>query len=137
MKETGRKPIKDQKDEGNVRVTGNDDTVEVEMTGKDIPLTINGIIKWTGVIATAVGALVSVVLAYAKLASEIQSFHEQEVTDKAMVDLRMENENKDIDMLKLKAAQTDKDVADINRKLDVAVAILDRIEVKVNNPKGQ
>jgi hypothetical protein len=51
------------------------------------------------------------------------------------VDIKIQAQQKDIDELKSRQSETDKTVRDITNKLDVAVAILQRIEKTVEGVK--
>ena len=96
----------------------------------EIPITFNGIIKWGGLAAGAVSLIVSLVLLVVKLDRQSQTLRDQYLADKSLLELKIDNNTRDIDILKAKAVQAERDISDINRKLDVAVAILARIENK-------
>ena len=104
---------------------------------KDIPITTNLVLKWSTFVFTVLSGIIALVLSYSRLSGQIQTFHDQEVSDKMFTDSRLDSASKDIDILKRHMEQSDKDISDINRKLDVAVAILDRIEKKVDSDKGK
>jgi hypothetical protein len=97
-------------------------------------ITVNGVIKWSGIFFTSVSALVSLIWFAALLKGDIITLQQENISTKRENDLRFDQQIKDIDKLKDHADVTDKTLDDMGRKLDVAVALLERIDQKVGKP---
>jgi cell division protein FtsL len=91
------------------------------------------LMKWGGFAFTIVSAMVSLVWFAAHLKGDALSLQQEVDSLKREVETRNANQDKEIDKLKDRADSTEKSLGEMARKLDVAVAILERIEKKVNN----
>lgn len=101
---------------------------------KDTPVTINGAVKWGGIFCSIASVLIIAVWFVANLKSEVTG-NKQEVvamkTDQTKTD---EVQDKQIEKLTVHTESTDKTVSELNRKLDIAVTILERMDAKLQRP---
>jgi hypothetical protein len=102
----------------------------------DAPLTVNAVIKWMSIVFTVVSALVSFVWFAAIMKGDIISSQQELSAVKHEDELRFQQEEKDIDKLNDRADLTDRSLSDMGSKLDVAVAILERIEKNIDERGG-
>lgn len=110
---------------------------------EEIPITYTTILKWGSLGILVASTLVSSVWFIAGLKSEIASIHKDiEVHQKQIIEVdssslrRHNDQEREIAVLSLKTDTQEKTIQDMSRKLDVAVAILDRIERKITNQPG-
>ena len=97
----------------------------------DSPLTENRVVKLIG-IGAGVTAVISIVWFCASLKGDVASLKQEDTTIRREIETRNTEQDREIEKLKTHAAEIDRAIADINRKLDVCVAILERVEKKVS-----
>lgn len=97
-------------------------------------VTVNAVVKTFGIAITSITALISLVWFAASLKGEIISLREDQVAMKHESELDKQQQEKRLDHIEERQDKTEASVADLNRKLDVAVSILERIDRKVNAP---
>lgn len=122
------------------------------MGERETPITTGSVIKWGGLVVAIVGAIVSGVwqlsalrsdaaavtmetrgqiVAVAKSASDADR-HASEV-DRLSAE-RDARQQKDIDALKTRIDETQRGLAELQRKVDVMLTIVERIDKKLNQP---
>lgn len=97
------------------------------------PLSLNVLVKWLGIMVSVVSGVITIVWFAATLKGDIITLQQEQAAGKTQVEMRNAQQDTDIDRLRVRADTTERAVADLNRKLDVAVAILERIDKKVGN----
>jgi hypothetical protein len=101
---------------------------------QDIPITVNSVIKWTGIVFSLISGLVSLVWFAAIIKGDIITMQQEVLSVKREIEMRNSTQDKEIEKLKDRADNTEKSLSDMGRKLDVAVTLLERIDKKVGNP---
>lgn len=101
------------------------------------PLTATVVIKWFGIIFTIVSTVISLVWFAALLKGDISTVQQEHLSSKREYELKIADIEKKIDKLSDRADITEKSVIELMRKLDVAVAILERIDKKVEGGSGR
>ena len=117
-------------------------TVSVESPElSETPLTIGNLVKWISVTFTVVTVVVSCVWFIASVKTENMMLKQDMETIRARIvdvdrqDLvRHDQQEKEIGELTRRTDNTEKMVQEMARKLDVAVALLERIDSKVGKP---
>lgn len=99
---------------------------------EDSPLTPRFLLKAVGAAFIIISGIVSVVLYVGTLKNEITSLREEFQTYKHETEGRNADNDKQMDRLRTHSEQTDRTIEDIQRKLDVSITILQRIDKKVN-----
>ncbi len=94
----------------------------------DQPVTTNGLIKWGGIIAGISTTLVSLVWFCASVKSDVAILKDHEDQLRRDIDERKAFVDRRLAEIDVRANATDKTLADVQRKLDVAVALLERID---------
>ena len=113
--------------------------VENDVIG-DAPLNLNAVAKWGGVMVSIVVASVGVVWQLADIRSDIRTKDlkiadlERRIgeEDKACLD-RHNQQQREIDRSVQRIDQGERNMSDLARKLDVAVAILERLDKKIGD----
>lgn len=105
-----------------------------ERDSGDVPVTVNSIIKWTGIIFTVISGVVSLVWFAALIKGDIITLQQDSAAMKRELEARNVQQDKDIEKLKDRADETDKAMSELTRKLDIAVTLLQRIDAKVGKP---
>lgn len=98
---------------------------------KETPITTNSLIKWGGFILALVGGFTTLVVWASKTGYKVESLEGRVAEVDKESASRHERQAAEIQELKARNASTDKTVYEMGRKLDVAVAILERIEKKL------
>ena len=101
------------------------------MPTDELPITSQTIVKWGGIGLAAVSSLVTIIWFFASLKSDISSLRQENSATKTELNMKTDQLGKEVERLKSHADETDKSLNDMGRKLDVAVAILERIEKSV------
>jgi hypothetical protein len=111
-------------------VTEHDQLHEVHevQISNDTPITVNGLIKWGGILAAFVTSLISLIWFAAGTKSDINEIRLNLTTTNKETQLYEIANDKRCTVIEIKANETDKAVAQIESKLDVVVAILERID---------
>jgi hypothetical protein len=96
-------------------------------------LTPKFVIKAGTVAGGIITAVVTIVLYIGGIKADLQSYRDTSFAARHELELRIVESEKQIDRLRTHSEQTDHIVEQIERKLDVAVSILERIDKKVNH----
>lgn len=102
------------------------------MADKDHPITFNTVAKWAGIIGTVATAIMSAVWFAASVKSDISALRADGAAMQREWAIRNEQQDREITSLKSRADGSEKTLAEMQRKLDVAVAILERLEKKIS-----
>ena len=107
----------------------------------DAPLTVGNLVKWCSIVFTVVTVVVGCVWFIASVKSdnllmkqEIESLKTKVVEVDKSSEKRHDLQEKEIGELTRRTDNTEKAVQEMARKLDVAVALLERIDQKVGKP---
>jgi hypothetical protein len=100
--------------------------------GEDSPITTNSVLRIGGMALAVISGLVSVVLYVGSLRADISNLRDANQTYIKAAEARFAEFDKQLDRVRTHEEQTDKTVEDIQRKLDVSITILTRIDKKVN-----
>lgn len=85
-----------------------------------------------GIVALIGASIVSVVWFAGKLNQEIATEHQEAVEYRAENEMRLSADEKTIEETRLHGLSTERSLRDTQDKLDVAIAILNRIDRKIN-----
>lgn len=99
---------------------------------EDSPLTPRFIIKAGAAAFVLISGIVSIVLYISTLKSDIASLRDAIQSARHETDGRLVEDERQIDRLRNHSEQTDRTVEDVQRKLEVSITILTRIDKKVN-----
>ncbi len=122
-----------------------DQQVVVEMPESsdiaDTPLTVGNLVKWSSIVFTVVTVVVSGVWFVASVKSDSLLLKQEVEALKGKItevdkssEKRHDLQEKEIGELTRRTDNTEKAVQEMARKLDVAVALLERIDQKVGKP---
>jgi hypothetical protein len=97
-------------------------------------LTSGLLIKWGGISFATISFVVSIVWFIASIKADILTIQQQIVTVKNSSESRDILHERDLDRLREREDSSDKAIAELVRKVDVAVAILERLERRTTPP---
>jgi predicted Holliday junction resolvase-like endonuclease len=99
----------------------------------DQPITFDAIRKWIPLFGATCSIIITVVWHAAAIRSEVQQLKALIESNRAEMEQRLKTDEVQIERNRTHEESTDQNVADLNRKLDVTITILGRIDKKVGS----
>jgi hypothetical protein len=106
----------------------------VAQSADNQPITVGGIIKWGSIVAAFVTLIVSSIWYLAGLSSDIKELRTAIETSQQRQTMKDDQQDRDIAESKVRVEKLENSTNELNRKLDTAIVVLNRIDAKVSHP---
>jgi len=98
------------------------------MEADNTPITTAALARWTPIVIALGGIVVSAVWIAASTQSDLSTIRASILAQKTEIEIRLQSDERQIASNTTHVEATDRDVSGINRRLDVVVTILERLE---------
>jgi|SRR5665213_27202 len=112
------------------------DQPEAAQTRPDAPLTLAAVSRWTPILIAVVTMIATAVWHAASVGQDISAIRASVISEHSENDLRLKDDEREIESNRLHLESLQGDVAGINRRLDVAISILERLD-KRGSERGE